>query len=95
MTPGPTRCQGSFQSHIEKFQKEGYLSAVQFDSLRTILEAGHAVIHRPFIVTETQLNTALDIMEGILAAIYPHYEAAQILLDEIPERRRSKSQPER
>jgi hypothetical protein len=85
---------GRFELNIAEFHKQGYISTIQFDSLRTILELGHAVIHRSFSVAESDLNMALDIMEGILAAIC-HYEDTRQLDDSgrIPPRPQKRKPP--
>jgi hypothetical protein len=84
---------GSFERNLNEFQKRGLISLVQRDSLEAILQAGHAVIHRGFKVTEDDLNTALNIMEGVLAAIDYLDEPAQELLSRLPLRPPRKSEP--
>jgi uncharacterized protein DUF4145 len=87
---------GSFQKNIEAFKDGGYISLIQFDYLKATLEAGHAVIHRGFTPKRDDLNTALDIMEGILATLYVHAEGAQELSERVPPRRskRKSSEPD-
>jgi hypothetical protein len=88
---------GSFFAHLEAFKEAGYISLVQFDHLNTILGAGHAVIHRGHPrLTEEDLNTALDIMEGTLAPIYHHQDASERLSERVPARptKRKPSKPE-
>jgi hypothetical protein len=75
---------GVFRENLKKFQEVGYASTIQFDALDRILDAGHAVIHRMYAPEQSDLDTALDVMEGILAAIYVHDRKVQDL--EIPER---------
>jgi hypothetical protein len=79
----------SFQSNLREFEKRGFIASVQRESLEAILNVGHAVIHRSFKVSQHDLDTALDIMEGILAAIYHHREPAKELLARVPPRGRS------
>jgi hypothetical protein len=74
----------SFRENLKKFQEAGYISVMQFDALDRILDAGHAVIHRGYTPKGNDLNTALDVMEGILAAIFVHDQHTKWL--EIPER---------
>jgi hypothetical protein len=54
--------------------------------MNDILEAGHAAIYRFFKPDENELSTALDIIEGIFAAIYVYGEAAAKVADRIPSR---------
>jgi hypothetical protein len=66
------RDHGFFREHLKKFHEAGYISTIQFDALDRILDAGHAVIHRGFAPKKSDLDTALGVMEGILAAVYVH-----------------------
>jgi hypothetical protein len=74
----------SFRENLKKFHEGGYISVIQFDALDRILDAGHAVIHRGFAPEKGDLDTALDVMEGILAVIYVHDRDTKWL--KIPER---------
>jgi len=78
--------QGSFVAHLDAFQKGGYISLIQRDALRAILDAGDAATHRSFRPAMEDLNTALDVTEGVLAAIYDHSWRATKLADRVPAR---------
>lgn len=77
---------GSFSANLEAFKETDHISLLQFDALNTILEMGHAVIHRGFVPTEYELKRALDIMEGVLAPIYDRQEVSEQLSERIPAR---------
>jgi hypothetical protein len=79
----------SFQKNLDAFHKDGYISLVQRDAMNDILDAGHAVIHRFHKPSEADLNTALDIAEGIFAAINVHGDAASKVADRTPKRQRA------
>jgi hypothetical protein len=78
---------GNFPKNLQEFEKNGFVSKVERESLEPILKTGHAVIHRSFKVNEEELDIALNIMEGILAAIYYHREPAKELRARVPPRR--------
>jgi len=78
--------QGTFAKNLNAFQEKGFISLVQRDAMSAILDAGHAVAHRAFEPLKDDLNTALDIAEGIFAAIYIHANAANKLADRVPPR---------
>jgi Domain of unknown function (DUF4145) len=78
--------QGSFAKHLDMFYKGGFISLIQHDTLDALLEAGHATAHRGFHPTEDEVNTLLDILEGVLEAIYIHSSQAQALAKRIPPR---------
>lgn len=79
---------GSFEQKLDLFQTKGFLSLIQRDAIRETLEFGHAVMHRGFKPQASELSTALDIVEGVLASIYSHAEAASSLAKRIPARKR-------
>jgi hypothetical protein len=75
---------GTFVEHLKGFHESGYISVVQFDVLTKVLDAGSAVMHRGFAPEKKHLDTAIDVMEGILAALYVHNQDVKAL--EVPER---------
>jgi hypothetical protein len=76
----------SFDKNLDEFQNAGYLSLLQRDAMRATLDVGHAVMHRAFKPTEEDLKVALDVVEGVLAPIFAHKEAAEKLADRVPPR---------
>jgi hypothetical protein len=80
--------QGTFAANLDAFFDKGYISLVQRDAMNAILHVGHAVTHRVFNPTKRDLETALDIAEGIFAAIYVHPEDAARLANRVPPRKR-------
>jgi hypothetical protein len=78
--------QGTFAKNLDAFCEQGFVSPVQRDAIKHVLEVGHAAIHRRFVPNQSDLNTALDIVEGVLAAIYVHPNAAAGLSDRVPMR---------
>jgi hypothetical protein len=79
--------QGTFAGNLNAFYQKGYISLVQRDAMSAILDAGHAVTHRLYKPTASDLETALDIAEGIFAAIYVHPDDAARVADRVPPRK--------
>jgi Domain of unknown function (DUF4145) len=77
---------GSFVKNLDAFQQAGYVSLVQRDALNDILDAGHAAIHRAYEPKTKDIQIALDITEGIMAAIFVHTNAAKELSERVPAR---------
>jgi hypothetical protein len=77
---------GTFEKNMDAFFDKGCISIVQRDAMKDVLEVGHAAIHRSFKPYEGELSTALDIIEGIFAAIYVHGEAAAEIAARVPPR---------
>ncbi len=67
---------GGFKAKLLELQKAGYLSLRQAGSLDTVLEVGHAAIHRAWEPTENDISTALDITENLIEDLYLHEPAA-------------------
>jgi hypothetical protein len=76
----------SFDKNLEAFHQRGFISGVQRDSMKTILEVGHAAMHRSYKPTARDLSTALEIVEGIFAPIFDQADAALGLAKRIPPR---------
>jgi hypothetical protein len=85
--------QGGFASNLKTFLERGFISQVQREAMNAVVEAGHAVIHRKYKPSETDLNTALDITEGIAAAIFRHVDAAVDLSARVPKRTKVERKP--
>lgn len=82
---------GNFSKNLTSFADAGYISVKQHDTIQKILDARHAVTHRDdFRPTKEDLNIALDVMEGIQAAIYVHDEEANRVSRKIPMRQKAK-----
>jgi hypothetical protein len=79
---------GTFAKNLDAFQQAGYISLVQRDALNDILDAGHAAIHRGYKPTEKDIQIALDIIEGVMAAIFVHADAAKKVSERVPARRK-------
>ena len=72
--------QGSFEKNIKAFFAAGHIAPNQQAMFRdTLIEAGHAAMHRDFDPSADTVNTLLDIVEGILHNI--HY--APLLADNV------------
>lgn len=76
----------SFSRNMEAFRDKGYISDVQKEALETVLEAGHAVIHRAHAPSESELLAALDITENLIHSIYILETAKQEPARNVPPR---------
>jgi len=77
---------GSFSKNLESFAAYGLISLSQEDILNTVLEAGHATMHRAYSPSTEDLHTCMDITESIIASVYIHPEKAEKLKTKIPKR---------
>lgn len=79
--------QGSFEANIAAFFKAGHVAPNQQTMFRdTLIEAGHAAMHRNFEPSADTVNTLLDIIEGIMHAIYYAPMLAEAVKKSIPPR---------
>lgn len=77
---------GSFNRNLNEFERLGHLSTRQRERLETILEAGHAAIHRAFRPKTTDIVTLLDITEHIIESVFLHDPKVHELKERIPPR---------
>lgn len=78
--------QGSFSGNLKTFEGSGYVSHIQRERLETILEAGHAAMHRLYKPSNEDLITLVDIAESIVESIYIHGSKVDRLKKGIPPR---------
>jgi hypothetical protein len=77
-----------FTANVDAFQGMGYLSVRQRGILDSILEAGHAAIHRKWHPTPDDINALLDITESVVELGYLHENRAGELEKRVPKRER-------
>lgn len=64
---------GTFKKTIRAFLDAGYVAPFRAEMFEnTLIEAGHAAMHRNFSPSADDVNTLLDILEGVLNTV--HYE---------------------
>lgn len=81
--------QGSFKKNIAEFEKRGHVSRLQRERLETILEAGHAAIHRAYVPKVGDVITLLDITEHIVESVFLHEAKIEELKKKVPARAQS------
>jgi Domain of unknown function (DUF4145) len=76
---------------VAEFQKSDYLSVRQTESLNSIIEAGHAVIHRGWQPNAADISLLVDVTETLIKTVYLHEDRARELKERIPKRQKAKS----
>ncbi len=79
--------QGTFAENLDLFRERGYVSLLQYDSIKNILEVGHAAIHRSHEPSGEDVSSLLEITHGILEAIFLHPDSATRVANRAPPRR--------
>ncbi len=59
----------------------------------SLTRSGHAAIHRAYQPKIKDIQIALDITEGIMAAIFVHVDAAKKVSERVPARRKTPDRP--
>jgi hypothetical protein len=85
---------GSFVKNIDAFQAKGYLSVRQRHVIESILEAGHASIHRNWDPDPKDLDVLLDVIESVIESVYLHEHRSQDLEGRLPRRPSRQRRPE-
>ncbi|MBV9587257.1 MAG: DUF4145 domain-containing protein [Alphaproteobacteria bacterium] len=78
---------GKFNLNLDEFQKAGYLSVRQRNTVEAILEAGHATIHRGWAPSDDDVSALLDITESVIEATYLHEPRAKNIERGVPRQR--------
>jgi len=73
---------------VTEFRRTGYLSIRQAESLNSIIEAGHAVIHRGWQLNNEDISLLLDITETLIKTVYLHEDRARELNERVPKRQK-------
>jgi hypothetical protein len=81
--------QGSFVKNLDLFQNDGFLSSFQREMVESILEAGHAAMHRGYIPTTEDVNVVIDVTESLVESLYVHSKMASSLGSRIPARKKN------
>ena len=80
---------GTFEATIKAFFEDGHVALKQQAMFReTLIEAGHAAMHRGFNPNSDTVNTLLDIVEGIMHSIYYVPFLAEVANKTIPPRQK-------
>lgn len=78
--------QGTFAKNIAEFEKMGHVSKLQRERLETILDVGHAAIHRAYTPKVKEVVTLLDITEHIIESVFLHEAKIEELKKKVPAR---------
>lgn len=77
---------GGFEEKLKEFAKNGYVTEQHADILRTVLDAGHASMHRTYFPNADDLNTCADVIKHLLQGIYILHPKVQGLAANTPKR---------
>jgi hypothetical protein len=80
-----------FARLVEEFQKRGYLSTRQAESLNSIIEAGHAVIHRAWQPNDEDISLLLDVTDTLIKTVYLNEDSARELKERVPKRQKPRA----
>lgn len=80
---------GTFGGNLQKFESDGFISSKQKERLETILDAGHAAIHRAFHPSKEDLNILMDITESVVETVYAHEDKTKLLRKRVPPRNKT------
>jgi hypothetical protein len=80
---------GRFEKNIDAFFAAGFIAPIQHKTFKdTLIEAGHAAMHRDWAPSMDDVIVLLDIVEPLLRAIYIEPDTATKVAARIPPRPR-------
>ena len=80
--------QQSFKANVDALQKAGYLSLRQAVALDSVLEAGHAAIHRQWEPKHRDIHTVLKLANKLIETVYLDEKQVRDLDKNVPKRPR-------
>lgn len=78
---------GTFKKNLSAFESAGHVSAKQAARIGSILEAGHATIHRGFTPDKADISVLLGIAEHVVESVYIHDASVDRLNKSVPPRK--------
>ena len=75
---------GSFTKNIGEFQTQGFISNTQKSFLETVIEAGHATMHRTYKPSMKDIVALVNIAESVIESAYVNEHRAAELKKRIP-----------
>jgi len=78
---------GSIGKNIRAFFEAGYIAELDREFFeKTLIEAGHAAMHRLYVPTDAELSALMDLTEGVIVSVFIHPATARELAAKIPRR---------
>lgn len=77
---------GKFGENLKKFENAGFVSRIQRERLESVLEVGHAAIHRGMTPSREDMTVVLDIVEHLIETVYLHEVKLEGIKVRIPKR---------
>jgi hypothetical protein len=79
---------GSFAKKLATLEERGFIGRQQRQFLEAVLDAGNAAAHRGHAANAEELESAMDIVENLLQAVYVLETAAEHVRRRTPPRRK-------
>ncbi len=84
---------GTFGRNLNAFEEKGFVSKSQRAILVSVLEAGHATIHRAFSPSPDELVALIDITENVIESIYLNELRVAKVAGKVPPRGAKRQEP--
>jgi len=77
---------GGFEAKLIRFQESGFVTLQHAGSIRKVLDAGHASMHRTYFPNADDLRTCAEIVKHLLHGLYVLHPKVQSLAANVPQR---------
>jgi hypothetical protein len=81
---------GGFEAKLGRFEKGGYVTPQHADSIRKVLDAGHASMHRTYFPNPDDLRTCVEVIQHLMHGLYVLHPKVQSLAANVPPKPSSK-----
>lgn len=76
---------GGFSEKLSRFQQNGYVTSLHADSLRKVLDVGHASVHRAYFPNEEDVRTCVEVAKHLMHGLYVLHPRVQAMATNTPE----------
>jgi len=77
---------GGFDRKLSRFQESGFVTPQHADSIRKVLDAGHAAMHRTYFPNADDLRTCVEVIKHLMHGVYVLHPKVQVLAANVPPR---------
>lgn len=82
---------GGFAEKLKRFEENGYVTALHADSLRKVLDIGHASAHRAYFPNEEDVRTCVEVVKHLMHGLYALHPKVQEMSQNTPTDPRKKN----
>lgn len=76
--------EGGFAEKLKRFEENGYVTPLHADSLRKVLDVGHASAHRAYFPDEEDVRTCTEVVKHLMHGLYVLHPMVERMSENTP-----------